>query len=164
MSETVEDNKVVLFHYTLKDENGVELDSSGDEPQPYLHGANNLPPGLENAMAGKSVGDSFKTVIPPEEGFGEYQEGAEQEIPRDQFPDDADLEPGVQFFLEAQGGHVLPVWITAVTNNTVKFDPNHPFAGKTLHFECQVTGVREATESELDHGHPHGPDGHAHHH
>lgn len=164
MTDVVANNKVVLFHYVLKDSEGVELDSSGDAPQPYLHGANNIPPGLESVLDGKTAGDAFQVTVPPAEGFGEYQEGAEQEIPKDQFPDDAELEPGVQFFLEAQGGQVMPVWITEVNDATVKFDPNHPFAGKTLHFEGQVTRVREATADELDHGHPHGPDGDEDHH
>jgi len=45
----------------------------------------------------------------------------------------------------------------------VVVDFNHPLAGKTLHFDVQVAGVREASAEELDHGHVHGEDGHHHH-
>jgi len=35
-------------------------------------------------------------------------------------------------------------------------------AGKTLTFNCTVTGVRQATAEELAHGHVHEPGGHVH--
>ena len=44
---------VVTFHYTLRDESGTELETSrGGDPAAYLHGANNIIPGLETAMSG----------------------------------------------------------------------------------------------------------------
>ena len=57
-------NSVVTFHYTLRDEAGDETETSrGGEPSAYLHGANNVIPGLENAMTGKSAGDVFAGAI-----------------------------------------------------------------------------------------------------
>ena len=35
-------------------------------------------------------------------------------------------------------------------------------AGVTLHFAVQIVAVRDATEDEVAHGHPHGPGGHHH--
>ena len=45
---------------------------------------------------------------------------------------------------------------------TITVDPNHPLAGETLHFEVTVESLRDATEEEIAHGHPHGPGGHHH--
>ena len=40
-------NKVGIFNYTLTDENGEILDQSDGQPMAYLHGAQNIIPGLE---------------------------------------------------------------------------------------------------------------------
>ena len=165
MTDVVADNLVVLFTYTLTDSEGVEIDASGDDPMPYLHGADNIVPGLEREMAGKKVGDAFEVVVSPEDGYGEYEEGAMQRVERDAFPADVDIEVGMPFMLEAPDGSLVTIWITDVDDETIAFDTNHPLAGEELHFSIQITGIRAATEEELDHGHPHGPDGtEAHHH
>jgi FKBP-type peptidyl-prolyl cis-trans isomerase SlyD len=36
---------------------------------------------------------------------------------------------------------------------------SHPLAGETLHFDIEIMSLRASTEEELEHGHPHGPDG-----
>lgn len=164
MTNTVQDNKVVLFKYTLRNSEGAELDTSGDESMPYLHGASNIVPGLEEAMSGKKVGESFNVVIPPENGYGMRQEDAVHEAPRDAFPDDIEVKPGMQFALEGPDGSAVPIFITQVSDQTVQFDTNHPLAGQQLHFDIEITGVREPTSEELDHGHPHGPEGQSAHH
>lgn len=62
----ITDGKVVHIHYTLTDDAGEVLDSSaGQEPLAYLHGAGNIIPGLENVLAGKTVGDTLTVVVPP---------------------------------------------------------------------------------------------------
>ena len=49
----IEKNRVVFLHYTLKDDDGIVIDSSsGRHPMSYLHGKNNIIPGLEQALAG----------------------------------------------------------------------------------------------------------------
>jgi FKBP-type peptidyl-prolyl cis-trans isomerase SlyD len=41
-----------------------------------------------------------------------------------------------------------------VTDETVTMNFNHPMAGKTLNFIGKVVEVRDATEKELQKGHP----------
>jgi FKBP-type peptidyl-prolyl cis-trans isomerase SlyD len=153
--------KIVTFHYTLTDSEGTVLDRSGDEAMPYLHGASNIVPGLERQMEGRSVGDKFRAVVPPEEGYG-VREGIAQPVPRSAFPDDAEIEVGMQVVAEGPGGEVVPLWVVNTTPNEVELDPNHPLAGETLIFEVEVTEIRAATEEEIEHGHPHGPNAHVH--
>ena len=162
---TVADGQVVIIHYTLKNDQGDTLDSSvGSDPLPYLHGAGNIVPGLEGALAGKSVGDSVDVVVAPEEGYGVRNPAAVQDVPREAFPADAEVEPGVQFVMQGEGGQVIPVWVVAVEGDTVTLDGNHPLAGQSLHFSVTIESTREPTEEEKTHGHPHGLTGTESHH
>jgi FKBP-type peptidyl-prolyl cis-trans isomerase SlyD len=163
-SQTVTDGKVVSIHYTLTDDAGAVIDSSkGNPPLEYLHGAGNVVPGLEEALAGRARGDAFKVDVAPEKGYGAHDPRGLQRIPRDAFPDDVDLEPGMQFGAEDPQGGSTTVWIVKVESDQVVIDTNHPMAGKTLHFDVSIADGREATREEIAHGHPHGPDGHHHH-
>ena len=163
MTESIAENKVALIHYTLRDPAGEVLDSSKEGPPlAYLHGASNLVPGLEKEMTGREVGSSFEVKVSAAEGYGE-RDKATFEVPRAQFPPDADLQPGMDFVMEDAQGQYTPLWVAKVTTETVTVDPNHPLSGMDLHFAIEVVEIRDATAEELDHGHPHGPDGHHHH-
>jgi FKBP-type peptidyl-prolyl cis-trans isomerase SlyD len=59
-------------------------------------------------------------------------------------------------------GRQIPFFITAITEETITVDPNHPLAGETLYFEVTVESLRDASDEEIEHGHPHGPGGHHH--
>lgn len=162
--DVIGENKVVGFHYTLSNDKGETLESSNSsEPMSYLHGAENIVPGLERQMVGHTVGDKFSAEVPPDEGYGERDESAAQAVPRSSFPDDVEIEPGAQFTAEAPDGSLMPVWVTAVDATTVHIDRNHPLAGETLRFQIEVVSIRDATKEEIAHGHPHGPGGHHHH-
>ncbi|RME21683.1 MAG: peptidylprolyl isomerase [Deltaproteobacteria bacterium] len=152
--------KVVLIHYTLTNSEGEELDSSrGGEPLPYLHGHDNIVPGLEKALDGKDVGFRETVVVAPADGYGEHSGFAPQAVPRDAFPADMPLEEGMSFVVENEMGDQIPVWIAGLQDDVVLLDTNHPLAGVELHFDVEVAGVRDATPDELLHGHPHGLDG-----
>lgn len=158
----VDKNRVVMFHYTLKNDSGEEIESSrGGDPLAYIHGQGNIITGLENALSGKSVGDEFEVEVAPEEAYGEHDDRLVQEVSREIFEGVDEVQVGMQFRAESQAGEQM-VTVTDVEGEEVTVDGNHPLAGETLHFDVEVTGVREATEEELEHGHPHTGDGHAH--
>jgi FKBP-type peptidyl-prolyl cis-trans isomerase SlyD len=154
--------KVVVMKYTLTDQAGKVLDESGDEGMDYLHGGENIVPGLEKQLEGRAVGDKLKAVVSPAEGYGE-REGDSQKVPRSAFPDDTDIEVGMQFVAEDSDGEPMPVWVVGVTPQEVEIDANHPLAGITLTFDVEIVSIRQGTDDEIAHGHPHGPDGHHHH-
>ena len=158
----IADRCAVSIHYTLTDDAGDVLDSSaGREPLTYLHGAGQIVPGLEQALKGRAAGDTFRVDIAPEDGYGPRVDSMVQVVPRAAFQGVARLEPGMQF--EASGDQgTLSVVITAIDGDSVTVDGNHPLAGQTLHFDVEVTAVREASVEEVLHGHVHGAGGHAH--
>jgi FKBP-type peptidyl-prolyl cis-trans isomerase SlyD len=153
---------VVTMDYTLSDPAGTVLDTSqGGEPLSYLHGAGNIIPGLEQAMEGKAVGDTFKATVAPEQGYGIRREDLVAPVSRESFKGVADIKPGMQFQANtAEGPRVVTV--VAVTSDEVTIDANHELAGKTLVFDIKVVDVRAATADEASHGHAHGPGGHHH--
>ncbi|HET7267879.1 MAG TPA: peptidylprolyl isomerase [Oleiagrimonas sp.] len=156
----IADRSVASFHYTLTNEGGDVIDSSRErnEPLAYLHGAGNIVPGLEKAMAGREAGDSFKVEVAPAEGYGPRHEEMMQTVPRSSFQGVPEVKPGMQFQANGPQGQVI-VTVVEANDEEVKVDGNHPLAGETLHFDVEVTEVREATEEELTHGHVHGAGG-----
>lgn len=158
----ISENSVVSFDYTLRNDAGDILDTSdGGQPLVYLHGHNNIVPGLEKAMDGKKVGEHFSVTVSPEEGYGESREELKQDVPRSAFEGIDPLEPGMRFQAESDIGP-MTVTVTAVSEETVSVDGNHPLAGETLNFVVEITDIRSATDEELEHGHAHGDGGHQH--
>lgn len=162
---TIADGLVVVLNYTLHTDDGTLIDASTtDDPMAYLHGTGNIVPGLERALAGKSVGFSGKVTVEAEDGYGEREDLAPQAVPRSAFPTGTEVAPGMQFMTEGPDGEPAPIWIASIKGDQVFVDLQHPLAGQRLNFQVEVLAVRKATENELSHGHPHGPDGHGHHH
>ena len=159
----IADRCVVVFHYTLTNSLGETIDSSeGHSPLTYLHGAGNIVPGLESAMSGRQAGDRFDVTVAAADGYGERDEAMLQQVPRGAFQGVDELAVGMSF--QAQGPQgALSVVISAIEDDTVTVDANHPLAGQDLHFSIEVVSVREATLEETLHGHVHGEGGEHHH-
>lgn len=155
---TIENNKVVTLEFTVKnaDTNEVIETSQGGEPLLYIHGHSNIVPGLEAALAGKKVGDSYEVMVTPEEGYGVRDEALVQEVPLAAFQGVDNVEVGMAFTADGPQGEVV-VEVTSVEGDIVTIDGNHPLADVTLAFSGEITDVRDATQDELAHGHVHGP-------
>jgi FKBP-type peptidyl-prolyl cis-trans isomerase SlyD len=149
---------VVSIDYELKNAQGELIDSSAaGEPLVYLHGNQNIIPGLEKQLEGKKVTDNVKCVIPAIEAYGERDDELVFAVPKAEFADADNVKPGMQFQAQQEDGiHIVTV--VSVTDTEVTVDANHPLAGMPLHFDVTVKEVRQATEEELAHGHVHGDD------
>ena len=158
----IENDRVVSIQYVLKNDQGQVLDSSeGGDPLVYLHGHKNIIPGLEGELAGKSTGDSLKATIAPENAYGPFIDGLKQTVPKTEFEDASQLQEGMQFQVDSDQGPMI-LTVVEIDDETVVLDGNHPLAGVTLHFEVEITDIREASAEEIEHGHVHGPGGHHH--
>jgi FKBP-type peptidyl-prolyl cis-trans isomerase SlyD len=161
---TIRNDSVVAIDYTLKNDEGDLLDSSdAGEPLLYLHGHENIVPGLERALSGKNVGDVVRVVVEPKDGYGEHDPAGVLNVRREQLPPGLEPEVGMMLAMQRPDGETLPLTIMAVTDVSVTVDANHSLAGQNLHFHVTVRSVRDATDEELAHGHVHAP-GHGHHH
>ncbi len=155
-------DKIVAIDFTLKDSAGQVLDDSDDgQPLSYLHGVGMLLEGLESALEGKAAGDTLQVIVEPNRGFGEFDDVKRKQVRRSEFAEIEDLAVGMQFRVNAEDEFVV-VTVVDVNDDEVTVDGNHQLAGVTLHFDVKVREIRDATEEEIEHGHPHGPGGHEH--
>jgi FKBP-type peptidyl-prolyl cis-trans isomerase SlyD len=159
---TIKENTVVLVHYrgTLT-KNGEEFDNSdGKDPLTFMVGFRQMIPGFEAALMGKTAGDHVKFDLTSDQAYGERDPEAVQVVPLEQLPDG--VKAGDQLAAQTPDGHVIPLSVTNVSEESATLDMNHELAGEDLTFEVEVIEVREATEEEVSHGHVHGPGGHDH--
>lgn len=131
----------VQLEYTLKDGAGTVITSNrGRPPLRYVHGRNQIPPGLERALVGLHAGDRKSVTVPPEDGFGPVDPRATAEVPKTSLPAEA-LVVGTPLIAQGPDGGERPVRVKEIREQSVVLDLNHPLAGKTLYFEVQVLEV-----------------------
>jgi FKBP-type peptidyl-prolyl cis-trans isomerase SlyD len=158
----ISDNTVVYFHYTLTNESGDTVETSLDgEPSAYLHGADNILPGLEQALAGKAAGDKVEVTLPPEQAYGPRQPDRVQRVPVKHLIYKGKLRPGLTVQVNTADGR-RPATVVKAGKFSADIDTNHPLAGQTLTFHIDVIELREASAEERAHRHVHGPGGHQH--
>src|SRR6478735_3763935 len=116
--QQVKDGDVVRVHYTGKLTNGEQFDSSvGKEPLEFTVGAGQMISGFDAAMPGMNVGDKKTINIAPEHGYGEKDDDAIIEFPKENIPADMKLEPGMPLTLSNQQGQPVPVIVVEVKDD-----------------------------------------------
>ena len=135
----VNQGDVVRVHYTGRFEDGTEFDSSRNrEPLEFVAGAANMIQGVSQSVIGMSEGEKKTVRVPPEEGYGERNPDLEQEVARENLPED--VQEGTQL-RAVQGDREIPVWVRKLDAASAVVDANHPLAGKTLVFDLELVGV-----------------------
>jgi FKBP-type peptidyl-prolyl cis-trans isomerase SlyD len=141
----ISQGKEVSIEYTLKlDDDSLVATNVGREPLVYVHGTNQIVSGLEQALAGMSVGETKKVTLPPDESYGLVDPEAFREVEKEQIPAEA-LHVGAQVQGREGDGEVVHARIAEIREDSVLLDFNHPLAGKTLCFEVKVLNIRDAT-------------------
>jgi peptidylprolyl isomerase len=132
----------VKIHYTGTLNDGTEFDSSaGRDPLEFEVGSGQVIPGFDKAVEGMAVGDEKTVNIQPEDAYGPRHDQMVQEVPKSALPDD--LEPAEGMGLQAQGpdGQVLNLTVTAVGEDSITVDGNHPLAGQALNFDIKLVEI-----------------------
>ena len=138
----VENGKKVTLAYKLTVEKTLLETADAKNPFIYVHGKNQIVPGLEKNLTGLKVGEKKIIHVTPEEAYGPLDPKARREIPKEKLP--PELKPTVGAFVEArrQDGLSLLVKIVEVKDQTVVLDFNHPLAGKELEFQIEVLNIQ----------------------
>lgn len=145
----IAENQYVAIEYRLTLDSGEEVDRSAEgKPLGFVTGTGSIIPGLERALNGRSVGESFSVTVDPEAAYGPVQPELVQSIPRERFPDDVEITPGMGFHARGPRGPVA-LTVTSVEKDQVNVDLNHPLAGKRLTFAVTIQEVREPLAHEI---------------
>jgi FKBP-type peptidyl-prolyl cis-trans isomerase SlyD len=141
---------VVVFDYVLYDGDGdvvEETDEEGGEPVTCVWGYGALVPALEKALYGLAPGETCEVVVPPEDGYGAWDEAKEHWVDRADFPEGLTVED--EFDATTPDGEETTLRVVEIEGDAVLVDSNHPLAGETLRFDVIVRSVRPATNEEL---------------
>jgi FKBP-type peptidyl-prolyl cis-trans isomerase 2 len=99
-----------------------------------------------------AAGEKKTINVSANEAYGEYDLEQIVPIPISEFPDEFDLEPGLELEMKDKDGDIVYARIVSIGKTRVKMDFNHPLAGKDLMFEIQILSLRSATPGELEQG------------
>lgn len=156
----ITNDKVVSLSYELKVNDEIVDNAVAEHPLEFLYGHGQLLPLFEEKIKGLKIGDTFNFMVPCNEGYGQVNEMAVVELPKDifivdgQIPEDL-LEIGRSLPMRDNEGNALNGMIVDIKEDVVVMDFNHPLAGQDLYFNGKVEAIRDASSEELQHGHIH---------
>ena len=175
--EVIEDRTKVSIAYVLKEKGRILEEIPASYPFVYIHGYNNIIPGLESALAGRKLGERFSVDIPANLGYGPYRDDLIMKVPKAELQDVGELWLGMELEMfmdndirefqlpdtadefvedlnldsdESDGIFI----VKEIYSDSVLVDGNHPFAGKDLTFEVEVVSIEEPSFTELESGFP----------
>ncbi len=132
----------ISLHFALLLEDGSEVDSTFNrQPARFVFGDGSLLPSVEAKLVGLTAGSAEVFDLPPEEAFGQRNPGNIQRIPRSQFDKDMALQEGLVISFADASRAELPGVISAIEDDMVEVDFNHPLAGRRLQFKVEILGV-----------------------
>ncbi len=151
--------RIVSFHYTLRDPSGRVLDSSaGGEPVTYIEGAGQIIDGLDQQLRAVNAGEKPRVLVPAKNAYGERDSAHVQRVNRSLLPIEGELKIGDQFQTGPSRADPV-VTVAGIEGDEVILDANHPLAGVDLTFDVEVVTAREATPEEIGHRHTCGEGG-----
>ncbi|MDX1460169.1 MAG: peptidylprolyl isomerase [Xanthomonadales bacterium] len=132
----------VKIHYTGTLNDGTQFDSSeGRDPLEFEVGSGKVIPGFEKAVEGMAVGDTKKINIPADEAYGPRLDQMVQEVPRSALPEGLEPEEGMRLQAQNPQGQSIQLTVTAVGEDSITVDGNHPLAGQALNFDIELVAI-----------------------
>ncbi len=109
-------------------------------------GEGQLVPGLDDALVGKEVGESYTIDVPVEDAFGKKDSDLLSIVPRSEF-DDQGIQPfvGLEVTIDNERGTVR-----SVSGGRVIVDFNHPLAGKDLTYDVEIHRFVDDPEERVE--------------
>lgn len=141
MTQAIAGN-TVRIHYTGTLDDGTQFDSSaGKEPLEFALGGGQVIPGFDRAVDGMTIGESKTVTIPPEDAYGMRHEQLVQQVSRSTLPEDLEPAIGMQLRSQSPDGKTLDLTVTAVEEESITLDANHPLSGQALTFAIELVEI-----------------------
>ena len=142
MEQQARRGDTVHVHYKGSLDDGTVFDSSeGGEPISFTLGSGEVIPGFETAIEGMSKGEKKTERIEAGNAYGERRDELVFTVPRDQMPEDSEVEVGDVLRIGFPDGSSATVQVAKIENDSVELDANHPLAGKALTFDLELVGI-----------------------
>ena len=137
MSKTIQSNRAVLVHFTLKLDDGSTAESTRSNGKPALFrlGDATLSEGLEQHLLGLKAGDKKAFSLEPDAAFGISTPDLIQYFSRREFMDAGEPTIGAIMLFTAMDGSEMPGVVREINGDSITVDFNHPLAGHTVHFD-----------------------------
>ena len=143
MTELARQGQIAYIRYKGGVFGEEPVDKHMDDPLPVMIGAGRVPVGVEKAIRNLEVGDSCTLIIPPEEGYGEAFDRYIKWYPRSMIPHGYEIKQGTFIMWESADGLAKrPAFVAEATEDMLKLDMNHPFAGKTLEYWVELVDLK----------------------
>ena len=149
----IEANQIVSIEYEVRDGENIVDSNVGGAPLVFMFGKGQIIPGLEAGIVNMNVGEKGDILVKPADAYGEYNEEAKQEVPKDQFAG-IELAVGMTLYGQGEDGGTVQVIVKEIGEEAVIIDFNHPLAGKDLMFSVTLNDIRDATAEEAMTGIP----------
>ena len=138
---------LVKLHFEVTLENGSVIDSTfnRDTPVTLTIGDESLLPGFEQVLMNLRAGDTRSAHLEPAQAFGDWNPDNIQHFSRTQFALVADRPVvGMLIEFEDKGKNTLPGTVSAIHEDDIEVDFNHPLAGQTVLFKVKIFKVTPA--------------------
>ena len=149
----IEANQIVSIEYEVRDGQNVVDSNIGGAPLVFMFGKGQIIPGLESGIVNMQIGEKSDVLVKAADAYGDYNEDAQQEVPREQFAG-IDLNVGMTLYGQGEDGGTVQVIVKEVKDDNVIIDFNHPLAGKDLMFTVTISNIRDASAAEAASGIP----------
>ena len=137
----------VKVHYrgTLSDGTIFDDSRARDETLNFTLGAPGMIPGFQSGIVGMRTGETKTFEVSCADAYGQRLTEAVIKVPRDAFSSEMKLEIGDAVMGQGPQGPMRAI-ISAVEDDGVMLDHNHPLAGKDLNFEVELVEVSRSKE------------------
>lgn len=143
MRDVSRSGQYALVHYRggAAGEEPIEDHSMG-EPVKICIGAGEVPLGIEDALYEMEIGEQRIVMVPPARAYGDYDPEGIRVYPRSFIKNGDKLEAGTVFpWTNPASGKDIPVRVIEATDDYVKIDFNHPFAGKSIEYWLELVDL-----------------------
>lgn len=133
----------VTLHYRLECGGEEVVNTFPEDPETFTLGSGELEGRLEALLLGLTEGQHLTFELGPGEAFGQRDEQLIHTLPRADFPNDMELEPGHGVQFDLPNGQSMMGTVLEIGEDTVKVDFNHPLAGLPVTLEVQILSIEQ---------------------